>query len=697
MAKTYKYTKRTGSKGNYKYFYRDSDGRLSLVPEQEKAKQDHAARLVAGLMDGAHSMSHAEMAAEVGVDRQRINSRIQNLKAKLKIGVGHGYEKHHIEEAKLEPGTKEYESRVAGIKEELARRKTGEPAPKSKPKKAKGTTGKRSDFTEAQKEKIRKLREELGLDLEGSGTEHLGEEEKPKVPTPVVDVPKPKKPELKDADVRAEFDKKFKNPLSNKLDWTWEPEGKTSLFGMVELDRFRRHDHGGGEDGDDWLDDHEIGIDFQEGVKKHGSKLERFNAALKDAGYEPNAEFELGEKGHFSINFRIKPKKETLSPVEVKKRVKELRKKSKETAAALEEAEPEFEATEEPVQRMVEDEAKGENPYLNRAKEVFDRVSEALEEDRKTHAKYMLQAIDKAGFGDLAAISSAYQEISGKRNFKGAVADFEKATFTTIDEIVKNEPVDIEVERMKRGYPALQFARMKPFLKDSWHSNNKGAPPPMPTFGDLKSWGEHGEKPEWAGRGRIAVPKAVYDASVKIDGKPQYPPAWMPINLMPVWNYVVKKAGPSAYAVSEEKTQQAIGQDGRVTLGVRAEYKEGMIIAALRKYVQMRGGPNQLVDIPKSKLAEAGLTHKDIFKADSLGDAQIKELIKNKVIDIVALLPLIDEELKKQTRKSFSLVVDFHELPFKKTLSEENLRKSLIRKIQRLKNGPQKHSYMSRV
>ena len=73
-------------------------------------------------------------------------------------------------------------------------------------------------------------------------------------------------------------------------------------YGYIEIDRYRRQDHGSG-DGDEWMDDDEIKEDWDQGVAEHGDKLKRFNQALKDAGYKPNASFDLGEKGHFAIVF----------------------------------------------------------------------------------------------------------------------------------------------------------------------------------------------------------------------------------------------------------------------------------------------------------------------------------------------------------------------------------------------------------
>jgi hypothetical protein len=235
----------------------------------------------------------------------------------------------------------------------------------------------------------------------------------------------------------------------------------------------------------------------------------------------------------------------------------------------------------------------------------------------------------------------------------------------TLDEVMKNEPIDVEMERMKRGYGAKQFARMKPYLKPSWIAANHDAPPPFPTFGDIKSWNDHageghGPKPAWAGTTRLAMPKEVFDAAAKgPDGKPLYPPAWMPIHHMAVWNYIAKKAG------SEGNPYQTVNpySQGKVNAANQAGYQEGIAINALRKYVQMRGGADQLVDIPRSKLAEMGLNHNEIFKAKKgysphLTDDELKEIVTTKIVDPVALTTFLDEEMSgKKVKKSFSLVI----------------------------------------
>ena len=92
----------------------------------------------------------------------------------------------------------------------------------------------------------------------------------------------------------------------NRYDHLGSPNNPFPNSFYKELDRYRRHDHGGGDDGDDWLSDEDIDDDYQMGEKKFSPVLTRVNEALKTHGFEPNAYFELGEKGHFSINFDLK-------------------------------------------------------------------------------------------------------------------------------------------------------------------------------------------------------------------------------------------------------------------------------------------------------------------------------------------------------------------------------------------------------
>jgi hypothetical protein len=376
-------------------------------------------------------------------------------------------------------------------------------------------------------------------------------------------------------------------------------------------------------------------------------------------------------------------------------------------AAAAEEAAPGFAGDDRAISEMLASQAAGGNPYLDRAKKYFTAIHAELRSSNKKRfdgANNFLSSVMTAhrrGITDKAGIKKIYEEEFRNMNttdgemFSKAQAHFEAASFMDFDEILKNKPIDIEAERMKHGYPAKQFARLREHIKPEWHAANPNGYPPMPTWGDLKTW-PAGGKPAWAGNTRTSVPKEVFDAAVKgPDGKPQYPPADLPIHLMPAWNYIVKssahqnaelfqrtsgkmraelgreptesevKAHPS-YTANEKKPYQTTRPivQGRVEAGIQAprgENPQGYFANALRRYVQMRGGADQLVDIPHHKLAALGLTHHDIFK----GDDQLNQILRTKIIDPVALINFImdkghtfgaEKEIKKSER-SFALVI----------------------------------------
>jgi hypothetical protein len=69
----------------------------------------------------------------------------------------------------------------------------------------------------------------------------------------------------------------------------------------MEVDRGPRTDHGGGEDGDDWLDYHQLEDLEKEYKEKHQTKINSLIVALKDLKVKGVVSFEYGEKGHCDI------------------------------------------------------------------------------------------------------------------------------------------------------------------------------------------------------------------------------------------------------------------------------------------------------------------------------------------------------------------------------------------------------------
>ena len=756
--RSHKYVKRTGSKGNYKYWYKLPDGRI-VEGDQAKGRVEHVNRLVAARSAGHHAMTNAEIAQHTGhTVANGVNSRVQAMAGRVRRGkAAHDFSEHHMKESKHhDVDSSEYTEKIA--------RHHGEVPVGSGPPTARDALRARMapDGGEAiQRPRRRRaatprptsdLREaSLGFSL-------------PPDPAPARS-PLAYSGGAADAATatRQEHTIAARTALEG-MSLGDESDSAADVDGDGAVSRsFRTRqyftDRPGEEDDDD--------PDFTgqaEALRDVKSRLSREILSVYDLQVQ-NA----GEKGWINVTLQPKPggaaerpasavtgpRRRTpqiaapagSAPLGIPKRpaktaeatasaarVRELRARLSSEhgvnltpdeeseaaqarpaarataervraakaslaspasptaahAAPLHEADPAFAASEAPIREMLEVQARGGNPYLDRAKTIFNRIKGDLKPERKKAVEHLLAAMAAVGTSDQPALLAKYKELTGSTRIRTLPKDeFEKATFITLDEVTGNPPINVEMERMKRGYGAKQFARMKPFFKESFTRQYPSAPPPYPTFGDIKSWTEHaasggGAKPEWAGSTRLALPKDVHTASVKgPDGKPLYPPAWMPIQLMPVWNYVAKSEGAAAYQTT---TPTFVG--GKVRAGSQASFQEGMIKSALRKYVEHRGGEDQLVDIPSLKLAEKGTSHEEIFKADD-GEAKMLAMLKTKIVDPVALMPFIQAEQKGgKAKKSFSLVVD-ENLPamdFKKSFTIKlSKAEAIIARIEKVK------------
>ena len=385
-------------------------------------------------------------------------------------------------------------------------------------------------------------------------------------------------------------------------------------------------------------------------------------------------------------------------------------------AAALSAADPDFAASERHLEHQMQTQQAGGNPYLDRAAEIFHRIQADVKEPRKTTVKHILQAMHdvKASGQPMSEenIATRFKDSTGSNLTAAAKKEFEGGTFHTFDEVAQNKPINAEVERMKRGFAAKQFARMKPFLGGAFKSAYPDAPPPYPTYNDLKGWDEHaqgggGPRPDWAGGAgaggqKKAMPKEFHDSMPKgADGKPMMPPGWLPLHLAPVWNYVAHSergntvpTKPEADPVDEDGGRSAAYAESNISpqdlrsyglpthdnqkvrmrgqSPTRAEMRSGerkperKLLNSLRKYVQMRGGPDQLPDIPSSKLegvtdhAGNAITHRELFKSDELTDQALQKIMTTKIIDPVGLVAALkkDDGKSEPVKKSIFLVVD---------------------------------------
>jgi hypothetical protein len=816
-ARTHKYVKRTGSPGNYKYWYKLPNGELVAEDDkQEMGKLDHIKRLIVARSKGHHEMDNDAIARHVGIDKKKVGSAERNLRragrqwqhgttgAQRQFSAGHDYTDEHLAEAKADLIARIREARgssatpaaPAPAAAEPARTEAA-PAPRRRAPRARAeapatpsavatisSLGTDHGFTAdthrklvhagLSDEMIKEFGKGIKIDTEGEMQgemtvpfDRYRDEHRDELLNHVIENARNNKFEVgfKYLQLKGDDDKLDEglqalgfNKIANAPDSTgrtserWvHPDGMvftrtggySNLTGkMVKTHRMMKmileeatyvKDVSPFADGlHGSLKDEQyrsaLGSESSSGTTSTtstsqteastpsarqtsspragrgtaDSETQRRLQALKDAGFdfgEGSQETEVAPEEASRVQEQAQRAQEAAQAARRQREVEPASPAARELHAVA----PDLAEADAPIQAMLEAQRRGENPYLNRAKDIYHNIQADLKPERKDVVRHLLSAIDavkdSSGKVDQAALLQKYKELSGKnvRGLSGVAEEFEKGTFMTLDEVTGNAPIDVEMERMKRGYAAKQFARMKPFLKQSWVNANPSAPPPMPTFGDVKSWTEHGgSKPSWAGTTRLAMPREVYDAAHKIGGKPKYPPAWMPIHMMPVWNYVMAKTGDdSAYQARGGGLSQGSSPTGwKMNMGSQAGYQEGIVMNAMRKYVQMRGGHDQLTDIPAHKLAEVNLSHSDIFKAldpHDMSDKAMRSLMTTKVVDPVALLPFIKEEMKnKPVKKSIELVVDADLKPFtfkKSFVVDEKMAKAeLIAKIRAAKH-----------
>jgi hypothetical protein len=750
--KTHKYVKRTGSPGNYKYFYKLPDGRIVASDDKNtppapgkpsEGQKEHIKRLIAGKIHGHHNMSVQEMAAHVGVDKKHIQWSNSNMaqagrrhtasgEAASHPGQphGHDFDPAHMKEAvhsATDTPEHQRDQTAAALPTpgEADRDRAATPAHPPRPARAARRLPSETDASLAARRAARTREASVSETRPpargrpvGDTDEDLAMRTARATPgarnddrTAGSDQPDAPAPESK-AERHARMERELAaaginlGPAARVAApaRTPTPQVATGAAGATPLGmpqtsptaeraRARSQERKISERMQTRLLDHQIPI------SKITALNARARAILNTEGIDPKAAAdkafdEFKAAGHITESGR--PPSAAAEHVAAT---------SPDAPAArdLAEVSPAFGEAEGPIRDMIAAQARGENPYLKRAADIFHNIQADLKPDRKAACSHVLSAIGalKASGQPLneANLVAKYRELSGKniRGISGIAEEFEKGTFMTLDEVISNKPIDVEMERMKRGFAARQFARVKPFLKGAFTAANPGAPPPMPTYGDIKSWAEHGgAKPDWAGTTRLALPKEMHDAAIKdATGKPQHPPSWMPIHMAPVWAYVVKSSQRDGNDPRQSPTVP-INQTGMAdfaSTGKQAQYQEGMVKSAIRKYVVARGGAENLTDIPTSKLSEAGLTHSDIFKGEKfskhdLSDETLHKILKHKIIDPVALLPHIKGEMSQGSMiKSFSLEVDAQLPPvnFRKSFVVDLEKSALIQKIKAIK------------
>jgi len=83
----------------------------------------------------------------------------------------------------------------------------------------------------------------------------------------------------------------------------WDHWGNS--FSGETGDRGPRTDHGGGEDGDEWMDDEQQEEEFAPYIKKWAPKAKQMESDLKKKGIDSTVGVGWGEKGHIYIEVRI--------------------------------------------------------------------------------------------------------------------------------------------------------------------------------------------------------------------------------------------------------------------------------------------------------------------------------------------------------------------------------------------------------
>ena len=654
-ARTHKYIRREGSAGDYTYYYSDGSGgerAASSHKDKEKAKIDHAKRLALGRRLGKHTKTDAQIAEEVGLP---VN-KVRNASATVSRGV-HGYSATEAAEASgpASTGTTEALSGATRVVEERARRRSS------------SMEAAREALSRAQRVAVerairRRVKDKLvGHRIAITDILALHSRAEALVATPG-------------------------HSVSSAVNQAFAEAKYRGIITEAEPPRSP-----GGEPTDEVGGAIDREIEAEEAIAP--------SAASRSPGGEPTAPSTTAQIESLRQALRDAHGLD-LGAIEAQSSTARAQKAEAQARAAvaptspesreLHSVSPELRGSDAELESLLAVQASGGNPYLDQSKKIYNRTKSGVKAERKQITDHVFAAIEKSkrdGMFDAsiskerreAALVENYKEISGSRirGISGIAKEFESATFVSLDEVIENAPINVEVERMKRGYAAKQIARFLPYIKDTFKQRNPSFPPPYPTFGDIKGWAEAGGRPDWApSRSRMAVPREVQEAAPRgPDGNIMHPPPYLPLHLAPIWGYIVKKSGE---ANPYQSVNPPINQAGELgDLGQQAKYQEGILLNALRKYVQQRGN-NNLVDIPKSKLGEVNLTHADIFKGEA---DDLMKILTTKIIDNAALLPYIKEELAMM--KSVRLVVDKDAIYKSKAVRKAEL----IEKIKTLKKS----------
>lgn len=664
-AGSHKYIKRTGRPGDYQYWYKDPSGRLVSHEgdAHNGARREHVKRLVSGKLRGAHAMSNAEMIAHTGIDAEKF----RQIKSNLTSGgrTRHmDYSENELHEAKhSDVGSDEYNRKVESIKNEIESR---------------GAAGSRPAAARASRSRATPAAAPARpAPAAPSRSSTPAAAATPAAPTETPAAKKERERLEKIAVLRAQLSSMF------GLNLETPPASKPA----PATPRVTTSDAQG------------------------AAQAEAMQASPRlDAGTDPAILARLGITQEQVIAASTSPRvvvargSATAAQSQAREATAAARAElaSPETAT-LHAASPELASADAPIAKMVKDQAAGKNPYVERAKKFYDKIKGDMTVKRKDSLGHLLNAIETAGHGaNEAAVKAAYKTIqtaagTGDSAWSEVKSHIEAGLFHAPEELIGNPPINVDMERMKRGFGRMQFERMKPFLGDAFTSAHPNAPGPYPTFDDLKTWDQHGSRPDFANSkkadgspsGNTHTTKAVHEDFHKsmpkdADGKVLNPPGWMPLHMTPIWNYVASKDGAEAYAGSSLSSNEFNTSTQKINLASQGRFK-GHLRNSLRKFIQMRG-ENSFADLPSySKGRQQDIAK--FYKSDS--EAGFHRVMTSKVIPMAEFIKFHKEQ--SQTKKSFSLCVDENlgAVTFKKAFTiEDDMKKSdLISKIKNLKKS----------
>jgi len=115
---------------------------------------------------------------------------------------------------------------------------------------------------------------------------------------------------MKLSEIKDELFKKLTDNIrtgADGCDWSEVSGDDKRLYIQIgAIDRGPRTDHGGGDDGDDWMDDCQLDDLREEYTKKNQRSIDRVKEIVKEmTGIEAKVSIDYGEKGHCMLDIEV--------------------------------------------------------------------------------------------------------------------------------------------------------------------------------------------------------------------------------------------------------------------------------------------------------------------------------------------------------------------------------------------------------